>query len=137
MYSNNEYLYENESYVCPETLESDNQIRTVGWSIGMFLFGFIPVFILCASEGGIIGAIFGLVFGLIPGLFLGLIGSAIAHYFNVENARKVGADDVERREKIKCVGSIVSAATGAAFVAKKATRTAKDITNVDGWKQMK
>ena len=74
------------------------------------------------------------------GLIGGLIGSAIGHTINIANAEDYGlplSHPSVEKERIARGIDIAGVAIGSASAIKNAKNAAKDITNVDGWKEFK
>ena len=128
-------------YIQSGMYETDCFTNKLAWGGGGFLIGFILplVAIKDLSNPGIFVAIGWMVCGFVGTLFA-LIGMAMASKQNIDNAKAHNVPknhpryQHDRRElTLAGVSGIIAAGT----IAHKASKTAKDIGNVDGWKEMK
>lgn len=82
----------------------------------------------------------GFMFGIIPGGIFGIIGYAISTSINVKDAVDYDLPDnhpLVENEKLKHKTAIASGIIAGASTYKHTKRAAKDVMNVDGWKEMK
>lgn len=107
-----------------------------------FVIGFVIPVAWCCSEFKDFG--FGVFMGFLPGIIVGsffaLIGGAIGHSMNVSAGKALStpaAAPVIRDQQIKRGAAITGAVVGATSAYRNTKRAVKDLTNVDGWKQMK
>lgn len=128
-------------YIQSGRYETDCFSNKLGWGGGSFALGFILVIL---GNPDFKNPALLLVVGIPCGCFLGLvfmlIGFAIASKLNINNAESHNVPknhpryQHDRRELgLAGVSGVIAAGT----IARKAHKTAKDIGNVDGWREMK
>lgn len=82
----------------------------------------------------------GIPFALLAGLFASLIGGSIGSCINVKNGRKYCMSESDprlKREKLNQKVAIASTIAAGYSIGKNTKQAAKDIVNVDSWKEMK
>lgn len=80
-----------------------------------------------------------IVIALVLGLIGSLIGSALGHTINISNAENYGIPSSHpsvKKEKLARGLDIAGASISAVSVIKNTKMAAKDVANVDGWKEM-
>lgn len=103
-----------------------------------FLIPLIVVFII--SQFIIRDIIIGPVLGLVFGLIAAIIGSIISYTKNIELAKRLHIPDNDPRvqdEVNKKRGAIIAGIGSAVIIGNHAKKKLKEITNVDGWSEMK
>lgn len=144
-----EWLYNDGKLRTQEEIHSDPLERYFNSNYGHFnvtrhivnLFSFLIPFIITVTIVSIAidFPLVGVPIGLLAGLFFGYIGMLIGYSINKSNARDLGLENTPayQEEDSKQKIGIASGLLAGRSIYKHTKGAAKDIMNVDGWKEMK
>lgn len=150
LYNYGDLRTDSECYVHSGEFQSDCNKRSYGLPYGLFFGGYLIVLIPFmaklydgSSPSVICGFIGGSVLGCLLGGILGLIGCAVGESINKSESERMlnqGIDEatpMAKRARTNLNVTAASTALVSAHLVHHAHKNVKDITNVDGWKEMK
>ncbi len=123
-----------EEYVSSGEFDKECKSRNIYAAIIPFIVVFFLVFCMCEEP------IIGLPLGLLAGLIASLIGMIMGYSANIRRGEEMGVPDSNprmKKERFNKTGATIATIGVLGSTVHKAGKAAKDLGNVDSWKQTK